>query len=85
MSLLTDIIIPALTGKKTIVKFSSGDYDIRLAFLGKVNNAPADFDEERMTAALKEGVQNALAQFVAEEMAKKADALSHHPFPILKP
>jgi predicted transcriptional regulator len=81
---LIDIVISALTGKKTIVKFSAGDYDIRLAILGKVN-APAEFDQERMESAIKEGVQNALAQFVAEEMAKKADALAHNPFPILKP
>jgi rfaE bifunctional protein nucleotidyltransferase chain/domain len=63
---LVDILVSALTGKKTIVKFSSGDYDIRLAFLGRFNNAPEDFDEERMTAALKEGIQKTLAQFIAE-------------------
>lgn len=60
-------IISILTGKKTIVKFSAGDYDIRLSFLGKVNNAPADFDHERMNAALKEALQTALAQFVADQ------------------
>jgi hypothetical protein len=74
MNILTDIIIPALTGKKTIVKFSSGDYDIRLAFLGKVNNAPEDFDEERMTAALKEGIQKTLAQFIAEDKSKRTSS-----------
>lgn len=84
MNWLTDIIIPALTGKKTIVKFSSGDYDIRLAILGKVNG-PADFDQERMESAIKEAMHSALTKFVTEEMAKKADALAHHPFPILRP
>ena len=84
MRLIQDIILPALLGKKTIVKFSAGDYDIRLAILGKVN-APAEFDQERMESAIKEAMHNALAQFVTEEMAKKADALAHHPFPILRP
>ena len=84
MNILTDIIIPALTGKKTIVKFSAGDYDIRLAILGKVN-APAEFDQERMESAIRGAMHHALEQFVTEEMAKKADTLSHHPFPILKP
>jgi hypothetical protein len=81
---LIDIVISALTGKKTIVKFSAGDYDIRLAILGKVN-APAEFDQERMESAIKEAMHNALTKFVTEEMAKKANALAHHPFPILKP
>ena len=81
---LIDIVISALTGKKTIVKFSAGDYDIRLAILGKVN-APAEFDQERMESAIKEAMHNALAQFVTEEMAKKAESLAHNPFPILKP
>jgi predicted transcriptional regulator len=81
---LVDILVSALTGKKTIVKFSAGDYDIRIALLGKVKG-PADFDQERLESALKEGMRNVLAQFVAKEMAKKADALAHHPFPILKP
>lgn len=54
MKLWADII-SILTGKKTIVKFSVGDYDIRVAFLGKVDNV-SKFDQERIAAALKEAL-----------------------------
>lgn len=70
MSILTTII-SVLTGKKTIVKFSSGGYDIRLAFLGDVKNAPADFDRDLMNAALKDAMKDALTRVIAADKKRR--------------
>lgn len=70
MSNILKTIKSILAGKKTITKFTVGDYDIRFAFLGKVDGVAA-FERERMNAALEEAMRETLLQFLAEERWRK--------------
>jgi len=72
MNIWKDLVLPALTGKKTIAKFEAGGFNVRIAILPGVND-PRQIDKERMEAALKEAMQNVLAELAAEAAKKAGD------------
>jgi hypothetical protein len=66
MNFWKDIIVPLVTGKKTITRFEAGGFNVRIAILPGVNN-PREFDRERLDAALKEAMDNVLTELVEKE------------------
>lgn len=71
MNILKDILLPALTGKKTVAQFDSHGFHVRFVLMRGVND-PRELDKEHLDAAIKEATEKVLIELLTKLAEKKA-------------